>query len=59
MKSHDDDLVSNPVSTTSFGEIVDRRRRTLLTGAIAGVVLGAMPPGARLPHDLPGAEPAR
>lgn len=46
MKSHDDKLMSNPMSTPSFGEIVDRRRRSLLTGAIAGVMLGAMPPGA-------------
>lgn len=46
MKSHDDDLISNPLATPSFVEIVDRRRRSMLTGAIAGVVLGAMPPGA-------------
>jgi secreted PhoX family phosphatase len=46
MKSHDDSLISNPMTTPSFGEIVDRRRRSLLTGAIAGVMLGAMPPGA-------------
>ena len=46
MKSHDDSLISNPLATPSFGEIVDRRRRSLLTGVIAGVMLGAMPPGA-------------
>jgi hypothetical protein len=46
MKSHDDELISNPLATPDFGEIVDRRRRSLLTGAIAGVMLGAMPPGA-------------
>ncbi len=46
MKNHDESLISNPLATPSFGEIVDRRRRSLLTGAIAGVMLGAMPPGA-------------
>ena len=46
MKSHDDSLISNPLATPSFGEIVDRRRRSLLTGVIAGVMLGAMPPSA-------------
>ncbi|MBI5109280.1 MAG: PhoX family phosphatase [Rhodocyclales bacterium] len=45
MKCHDDDLTSNTTTTASFGEIVDRRRRSLLTGAIAGAMLGAMPPG--------------
>jgi len=29
MKSHDDSLISNPLATPSFGEIVDRRRRSL------------------------------
>jgi secreted PhoX family phosphatase len=46
MKSHDDAVVSNPLTTPSFADIVDRRRRSLLTGAIAGVMLSAMPPGA-------------
>jgi secreted PhoX family phosphatase len=46
MKSHDDAVVSNPLTTPSFADIVDRRRRSLLAGAIAGVMLSAMPPGA-------------
>lgn len=46
MKSHDDKLISNPSTTPSFGEIVNRRRRAMLQGAMAGVVLGAMPAAA-------------
>ena len=45
MKSHDENLVSNPMTEPGFGEIVDRRRRSLLAGTVAGVFLGAMPPG--------------
>lgn len=42
MNDLDDELVSNPQTTPSFGEIVDRRRRSLLAGAMAGLVSGGM-----------------
>lgn len=46
MKSHDAHSVCNLSTAPNFSDIVDRRRRTLLVGAAAGVVLGVMPPGA-------------
>lgn len=46
MNDLDDELVSNPQTTPSFGEIVDRRRRSLLAGAMAGIVSGIVPFGA-------------
>lgn len=46
MKHFDADIASNPSDGDSFADVVDRRRRSLIAGAVAGVITSALPPGA-------------
>lgn len=41
-RDFDDELASKPRTAPGFGEIVDHRRRSLLAGAMAGLVSGGM-----------------